>query len=113
VTNLDVPYVSREQRVTITPLGHNCHSIVVAYGFKDEANLPQALRDCESKGLVIEPAQVSFFLSHATVVATGGKGMPVWRERLFGVMAHNIGNIAAYFKLTANRVIELGSRVEL
>jgi KUP system potassium uptake protein len=113
VTNLDVPFVPREQRVAITPLGHNCYCIVVAYGFKDEANLPQALRDCEPKGLVVDPAQVSFFLSHATVVATGGKGMPVWRERLFGVMAHNIGNIAAYFKLTANRVIELGSRVEI
>jgi KUP system potassium uptake protein len=113
VTNLDVPYVPREQRVAITPLGHNCHCIVVAYGFKDEANLPQALRDCEPKGLVVDPAQVSFFLSHATVVATGGKGMPVWREQLFSVMAHNIGNIAAYFKLAANRVIELGSRVEI
>ncbi|CAB3807323.1 potassium transporter Kup [Pararobbsia alpina] len=113
VTNLDVPYVPREQRVAITPLGHNCHSIVVTYGFKDEANLPQALRDCEPKGLVVDPAQVSYFLSHATVVATGGKGMPVWRERLFSVMVHNIGNIAAYFKLTANRVIELGSRVEI
>jgi KUP system potassium uptake protein len=113
VTNLDVPYVPREQRVAITSLGHNCHSIVVAYGFKDEASLPQALRDCESKGLVVDPAQVSYFLSHATVVATGGKGMPVWRERLFSVMAHNIGNPAAYFKLTANRVIELGSRVEI
>jgi KUP system potassium uptake protein len=113
VKNLDVPYVPREQRVNITPLGHNCHCIVVAYGFKDEANLPQALRECEPKGLVIDPAQVSWFLSHATVVATGGKGMPVWRERLFSVMAHNIGNLAAYFKLTANRVIELGSRVEI
>jgi KUP system potassium uptake protein len=113
VTNLDVPYVPREQRVAITPLGHNCHCIVVAYGFKDEANLPQALRDCEPKGLMVDPAQVSYFLSHATVVATGGKGMPVWRERLFSVMVHNIGNIAAYFKLTANRVIELGSRVEI
>jgi len=113
VTNLDVPYVPRGQRVAITPLGHNCHSIVVFYGFKDEANLPQALRDCEPKGLVVDPAQVSYFLSHATVVATGGKGMPVWRERLFGVMAHNIGNPAAYFKLTVNRVIELGSRVEI
>jgi KUP system potassium uptake protein len=113
VKNLDVPYVPRDQRVAVTPLGHNCHCIVVAYGFKDEANLPQALRDCEPKGLVIDPAQVSWFLSHATVVATGGKGMPVWRERLFSVMAHNIGNLAAYFKLTANRVIELGSRVEI
>jgi KUP system potassium uptake protein len=113
VISRDVPYVSREQRVAITPLGHECYTVVVTYGFKDEANLPQALRDCEPKGLVIDPAQVSWFLSHATVVAAGGKGMPVWREQLFSVMAHNIGNIAAYFKLTANRVIELGSRVEL
>ena len=113
VINLDVPYVPREQRVTITSLGHNCYTIVVAYGFKDEVDLPQALRDCEPKGLVVDPAQVSYFLRHATVVATGGKGMPVWRERLFGVMAHNIGNPAAYFKLTTNRVIELGSRVEI
>ncbi|MCP2088947.1 UNVERIFIED_ORG: KUP system potassium uptake protein [Paraburkholderia sediminicola] len=113
VTNLDVPYVPREQRVAITPLGHNCHSILVTYGFKDVASLPQALRDCEPKGLVVDPAKVSYFLSHATVVATGGKGMPVWRERLFSVMAHNIGNPAAYFKLSSNRVIELGSRVEI
>ncbi|WP_322013525.1 potassium transporter Kup [Paraburkholderia sp. J12] len=113
VKNLDVPYVPRKQRVEIKSLGHNCYAIVVAYGFKDEANLPKALRDCEPAGLVIDPAQVSWFLSHATVVATGGKGMPVWRERLFSVMAHNIGNLAAYFKLTANRVIELGSRVEI
>jgi len=113
VTSLDVPYVPREQRVAITPLCDNCHSIVVTYGFQDEVSLPQALRDCEPKGLVVDPTQVSFFLSHATVVATGGKGMQVWRERVFSVMAHNIGNPAAYFKLTANRVIELGSRVEL
>ena len=113
VTSLDVPYVPREQRVAITPLCENCYSIVVTYGFQDEVSLPQALRDCEPKGLAIDPAQVSFFLSHATVVATGGKGMQVWRERVFSVMAHNIGNPAAYFKLTANRVIELGSRVEL
>ena len=85
----------------------------MAYGFRDQANLPQALRDCEPSGLVVDPGQVSFFHSHATVVATRGKGMPVWRERLFGVTAHNIGNIAAYFKLTENRVIELGSRVEI
>ncbi|CAD6555377.1 potassium transporter Kup [Paraburkholderia metrosideri] len=113
VINREVPYVPSEQRVAITSLSRNCYGIVVSYGFKDEANLPQALRDCEPKGLVVDPAQVSYFLSHATVVATGGKGMPVWRERLFSVMAHNIGNLAAYFKLTANRVIELGSRVEI
>jgi KUP system potassium uptake protein len=113
ITSLDVPYVPRAQRVAITPLGHNCHKLLITYGFKDEVSLPQALRDCEPKGMVIDPAQVSYFLSHATVVATGGKGMPVWRERLFSVMSHNIGDPAAYFKLAASRVIELGSRVEI
>jgi KUP system potassium uptake protein len=113
VASLDVPYVPVEERVAITVLGHNCYRIVVAYGFKDATNLPQALFDCSEMGLEVDPAQVSYFLSHATVVAAGGKGMAVWRERLYGAMAHNIGNVAAYFKLNSNRVIELGARVEL
>jgi KUP system potassium uptake protein len=71
------------------------------------------LRECEPKGLVVDPDKVSYFLSHATVVATGGKGMQLWRERIFSVMSHNIGNVAAFFKLPANRVIEVGSRVEI
>jgi KUP system potassium uptake protein len=39
--------------------------------------------------------------------------MAMWRERLFAVMLHNVGNVAAYFKLPANRVIEVGARVEI
>jgi KUP system potassium uptake protein len=39
--------------------------------------------------------------------------MALWRERLFGIMLHNVGNVAAYFKLPTNRVIELGARVEI
>ena len=62
---------------------------------------------------MLEPTQMSYFLSRATVVPTPGKGMPLWRERLFATMAHNIGNVAAYLKLPANRVIELGARVEI
>ncbi|WP_019938969.1 potassium transporter Kup [Bordetella sp. FB-8] len=113
VTSLDVPYVPEEDRVAITVLGHNCYRVIVAYGFKDVTSLPQALLDCAEMGLMIEPAEVSYFLSHATVVATGCKGMAVWRERLYAVMAHNIGNVSAYFKLNSNRVIELGARVEI
>ena len=113
VTSLNVPYVPVEERVAITVLGHNCYRIIVAYGFKDGTNLPQALFDCCEMGLDVDPATVSYFLSHATVVATGDKGMAVWRERLYGAMAHNIGNVAAYFKLNSNRVIELGARVEI
>ena len=33
--------------------------------------------------------------------------------RLFAAMARNAGNAADYFKLPANRVIELGTKVEI
>ena len=113
VTNRTIPRVPPEQRVKVTPLDRSCWRVIVAYGFKDEIDLPLALRACGDQGLPIEPTKVSYFLSHAVVVATGGKGMWLWREKLFAAMSHNMANVAGYLKLPANRVIELGSRVEI
>jgi KUP system potassium uptake protein len=113
VTSRPIPRVAPAERLLVAPLAHNCWRIIAAYGFKDEINLPQALRDCAAQGLEIDPAKVSFFLSHAVVVATGGKGMALWRERLFAAMSHNMANVAGYLKLPATRVIELGSRIEI
>jgi KUP system potassium uptake protein len=114
VTTGDVPFIPPEERVTVKPMENgDCVQVVVNYGFKDEVDLPRALRSCQALGSAIDPLKISYFLSHATVVATGGKGMWVWREALFGMMSHNIGNVAAYMKLPANRVLELGTRVEI
>lgn len=112
VTNREVPYVPSAERVTITPMGRNFYQVAVAYGFKDQISVPMALRACETKGLAIDPLRVTYFLSH-TVVATGGKRMWLWREKLFATMSHNIGDVAAYLQLPADRVIELGSQVKI
>ncbi len=113
VANRTVPRVPPDDRIAILPLDRNCWQIVVNYGFKDEVDLPLALTGCAAKNLAIDPSKVSYFLSHAVVIATGGKGMWLWRERLFAAMSHNMANVAGYLKLPANRVIELGSRVEI
>jgi len=113
VTIRDIPFVAADERLTITPLERNCFRIVVTYGFKDEVDLPKALQACTAKGLAVDPLKISYFLSRAMVVATGGKGMALWREKMFATMSHNVGNVAEYLKLPANRVIELGSRVEI
>ncbi|MEO7128208.1 MAG: KUP/HAK/KT family potassium transporter, partial [Rhodoferax sp.] len=113
VTICEVPYVAADQSLTITSLARNCFRVVIAYGFKDVIDLPSALRACAARGLEVDPLKVSYFLSHALVVATGGKGMAVWREKMFAAMSHNIGNVAEYLKLPANRVMELGTRVEI
>ena len=113
VSNHEIPRVLPQEHIQITPMERNCWRIIVAYGFKDVVDVPLALKACADLGLPIDPAKVSYFLSHAVVVATGGKGMWLWRERLFAAMSHNIANVAGYLKLPPNRVIELGSRVEI
>ena len=113
VTYRQIPWVLPEQQVKVTQLDRGCWRVIVAYGFKDEIDLPLVLEDCVAQGLPLDPAKVSYFLSHAVVVASGGKGMWLWREKLFATMSHNIANVAEYLKLPANRVIELGSRVEI
>ncbi|MGQ7932739.1 potassium transporter Kup [Paraburkholderia sp. D1E] len=113
VNNEEIPWVPANQRVSVRPLDSGCYQITITYGFMDVVDLPCALKICEARGLTFEPAETSYFLSRATLVPTRDSGMAMWRERLFSVMLHNVGNVAAYLKLPANRVIELGARVEI
>jgi KUP system potassium uptake protein len=109
----EIPLVPVDRRLTVTPLIENCYQVTVRYGFKDQPNLPYALELCKPYGLVFEPLNTSYFLSREIVVPSPGSGMANWRERLFATMARNASNAAEYFKLPANRVLELGARVEI
>ncbi|MGQ0509075.1 MAG: potassium transporter Kup [Betaproteobacteria bacterium] len=111
----DEPWVPMERRVQIAKLGHGCWRMTLRYGFMNEPDIGQALEIAGSQGLEFEPMATSFFLSRESVVPAGGKegGMALWREKLFAAMARNAGNAADYFKLPANRVIELGTKVEI
>ncbi len=113
VVYMEIPRVPAAQRISVKPLIDNCYQITVRYGFKDQPNLPYALEMCEPYGLVFEPLKTSFFLSRDIVVPSPGAGMALWRERLFATMALNASSAAEYFKLPANRVLELGARVEI
>ena len=113
VMTKDVPWVAENERVVVEPLCPGCYYVVVNYGFKDDVDLPCTLAAYKSAELAFDLDETSWFLSRAVVVPTRGHGMSLWRERLFAVMLHNVGNIAAFFKLPANRVIEVGARVEI
>ncbi len=113
----DVPFVPAGDRVSIEPLGHDCYRIKVYFGFKDEPDVTQALALCREHepGLEFHMLQTSFFLSRETVIPTArnGEGMALWRERLFAAMARNAGSPVEYFHIPANRVIELGTQIEI
>jgi KUP system potassium uptake protein len=111
----DVPRVPFSERVAVESLGHGCWRIRVRFGFKNRTDVPQALELCRQHGLAFELMETSFFLSRETLIPVAGEpgGMALWRERLFATMARNASSIVEYFHLPSNRVIELGTQIEL
>jgi KUP system potassium uptake protein len=111
----DVPWVSFEERATVERLGHGCWRVRLRYGFMNRPDVMRALDVCGSFGLEFDMMQTSFFLSRQQVVpgAGGPSTMARWRERMFATMARNAGNVTDYFGIPTNRVIELGTRVEI
>ena len=109
----DVPWVSEDQRVSVTALGQGFWRVALHFGFMDTPDVPKALELCAARGLDVAYFETSYFLSRDTVVSTDGSGMARWRERLFIMMTRNAGSAAEYFRLPGNAVVELGTRVQI
>ena len=110
---LDVPRVPEAQRVTLQALPQNFWRVTVYFGFMDEPDLPLALEWCAEQGLHLDMMDTSFFLGRETLIPSLSSDMVLWREKLFIAMFRNAGSVTSYFKLPANRVVELGSQVVL
>ena len=107
------PWVPPEEQVNVVDLGHECYQLNVHYGFKDEPDLPKVLALCGCNGLQFEMMETSFFIARQTVISTPGAGMATWREHLFVTMSRNARTAADYYQIPPNRVIELGTQVEI
>jgi KUP system potassium uptake protein len=113
VRHHDVPWVGFNQRVEVQPLGHDCWAVTLIFGFKNEPDVPQALSLLKTHGVVLEDMDTSYFLSRDIVIPTLGQGMSMWREKLFASMHRNAAAAADFLRLPTNRVVELGSKVEI
>jgi KUP system potassium uptake protein len=113
VHTTDEPYVPLDSQVGVEELGHACYQINVRFGFKDEPDIPRVLAQCASHGLPFDMMQTSFFVARQTVVSTPRGGMAPWREHIFVTMSRNARDAADYFHIPTNRVIELGTQVEI
>jgi KUP system potassium uptake protein len=107
------PWVPIKEQASIVALGHNCFQLNVFYGFKDEPDIPRVLAQCEHHGLSFEMMETSFFIARQTVISAPGSGMAPWREHLFVAMSRNARGAADYYQIPTNRVIELGTQVEI
>jgi KUP system potassium uptake protein len=109
----DVPYVPEIDRVEVRALPEGFYQLLVRYGFKDDPDIPRAMDLSEAHGLAFDMMQTSFFLGKETIVAHHKPAMPLWREWLFAWLFRNSGSATEFFKIPTNRVVELGTQVEL
>jgi KUP system potassium uptake protein len=108
-----VPHVPASERIEVASLGLGFWRVVGRYGYMEQPNVPDLLSLAAAHGLVLSPAQTSFYLNRETIIPSGRPGMALWRERLFGVMVRNATPASAFFGLKPNRVVELGAQIEI
>jgi len=109
----EVPYIAESEQVRVEHLGDDCYQMNVRYGFKNLPDIPAALELAKAQGLEFEMMETSFFIARQTVVANPTRGMALWREHIFVTMSRHARGAADYYQIPSNRVIELGTKVEI
>ena len=113
VSTAQVPHVKEEERLSIEVLGQNVFNVRVQYGFMEDPDVPQVLEKARQQGLEVDIDDVTYFLGRETILVTRRRGMAIWREKLFVLMARNAVRATAFFRLPPERVVELGVQVEM
>jgi len=108
-----VPYVDEAERYECKDLGNGFYRVTINCGFLEETDVPKLLKRLDLCGAPFDMMQTSFFLSRQTLLPSSKPGMAIWREKLFAWMLRNAASAMEFFKLPTNRVVELGSQVEI
>ena len=109
----ETPWINLEKRIKTETLGNHCWQVELHYGFKNDPDVPSAIRQLRAFGFEIDEMSTSYFLSRDSVIPTIGGGMAQWREKLFAQMHLNASAAADFLKLPSNSVVEMGSKVEI
>jgi KUP system potassium uptake protein len=109
----EIPWVASNERIEVKELSDGFYRVIIHFGFMDRPDVSKALALCKQQGLALEPLQTWFLLSRATIIPTPGKGMAMWRERLFAAMGRHARTAGDYFNIPAGQVIELGTKIEI
>ncbi|MCC6708745.1 MAG: potassium transporter Kup [Gammaproteobacteria bacterium] len=112
VVNEEIPWMSNAQRVQVVQLKDNVYAVAARFGFREEPDVPSALSLAAAQGLVTEPMDTTYFIARSLIVDGPGE-LPRWRCALFSWMTRQSESAASYFRLPANRVVELGTQVML
>ncbi len=110
---LDEPVAEPEDRKSVVALAEDFYVVTLRYGFSEDPNIPMALTSVSQCGFPFEMMDTTFFISRESIIAGDRPGMMLWRDRLFEFLARNATSATAFFQIPGNRLIELGTQVEI
>ncbi len=113
VETLDTPTADSSERIELASLGGEFYRLLLRFGFAEEPDVPRALQQCQKLGLPLEMMDTTFFLSRENIVASERAGMALWRDKLFAFLSRNAMPATAFFRIPGNRLVELGTQVEI
>jgi KUP system potassium uptake protein len=109
----DIPRVAAADRVRLSDLGNAFWRMDAYYGFIEDPDVPELLEATGKGGFEFDMMETSFFVSRETLIASVAPGMALWRERVFVSMSKMAVKATDFFHIPTNRVVELGTQVEL
>jgi len=110
----EVPHVKSIKRVEVDDAGQGFYRVILHYGFMEEVDIPRELATIKTCGEPFTMMNTSFFLGRQKLIASKSHpGMALWRERLFAWMMKSSESAMEFFKLPTNRVVELGSQLQI
>jgi KUP system potassium uptake protein len=111
IKTADSPFIKNSNRVEIQDLGKNFSRIIVTYGFMQNPDVPRALQLCEPLGMSFDMMSTTFYLARETIVPADKSSFISIRAQIFRVMSKNATSATDFFKIPANRVVELGTQI--
>ena len=114
VLTRDVPHVGDDERLELRDLGHGIYTLRLWYGFMDQPNILRALAQCRIRRFHFNLLETSFIIGREKLVPARRRSLlSRWRQRLFMLMSNSALDATEFFRIPANRVVELGGQIEL
>jgi len=113
IVSANTPSVSRGERLAITNLGQGFHRVVATYGFMESPSMSEILEISTEQGFELDVFSTTFYVGRETLLTSGEGRMSGWRKGLFAFLSRNAWNVTTFFGIPPNRVVELGTQVEI
>ena len=113
VETTHTPRVEASKRVRIEPVGATFMRVFLRFGYMETPNIPKALALARKLGLQFDIMSTSFFLSRRALRRASRSGMPRWQDRMFITLARSANDATDYFQIPTDRVVEVGTQVNI